>query len=628
MSRYHFIGRSRDEAGNVVPNVSISIYLAGTTTPMKVWDDITGGTSTDTAPQVISDVYGLFKFYVDDTEYDTDTLVDITVGDDTYENVQVFRVAGPSGSSGTSGTSGTSGISGALGHAYIYNLVPDTGNIDMTMAEDGNRVVSAVASPDVTQITVQIFAYSALDSIRPEVTVNGNNVTWSTSPSKEPTAYYGEYTLTMNSGDITVRHEDGNSMTITVSSDTVPTIDYAHFVNGYPGSQTELKENDNFDIRVRSDINFVSIEVEDSGACKSQIVSSLDTNDYTFTGIIADRGTSTQDMPARVRVEKSTGTWSDWVYTNDDGSTDGTHTVKLNNLYPSVESMNQSSITYPGSQEAIKDNESVTIHSTCSDYDTISYSSPTGELSIPNTSTYVEDKANVQRISGDYNITTDNYQITATRSANDATTTEGLCVYIAHVDPEITMSHSSYLRSGGNDGTSSQEHTITLNSNQKLISAPTVDDPPANEGTWIGSWVDSGDSLSFTRTLQVHDDDVKGSYSWGTLSATNLANKEVTSYTGSSTYTLRGFVSRDISLDAFANEASMNVEAVTYANVVMTWNVKSLPYKRDVGTTDTPDAGAWCLHTLNTNPTTIRILDTAATDSQSQESTITIEETV
>lgn len=515
-----------------------------------------------------------------------------------------------------------------IGHIYIYNLVPDTGNIDMTMAENDNRVVSAVASPDVTEITVHVFAYSALDSIRPEATINGNNVSWSTSPSKNPTAYYGTYTLTMNTGTIVAVHEDGNTYSVVVSPDGPPVISSAHFVNGYPGSQTELKENDGFDIRIQSDINFVSVEIENSGACKYRIVNGLDTDDYTFTTTIADRGTSTQDLPARARVKKSTGTWSDWVYTNDGGSVDGTNTVKLNNLYPLVESMDQDSITYPGSQEAIKNSETVTIHSTCSDYDTIAYSSPTGELTIPDSSVYSEDKAGVQRSSGNYNITNDNYRISATRNANDATTTENVCVYIAHVDPEISMSHSAYLRSGGNDDTSAQNYTITLNSNQRLIDIPTVDDPPAGAGTWVGSWIDGGDSTSFTRTLQVHDDDTKGSYSWGSLSATNLAEKEVTTYTGGNTYTLRGFVSRDIALAAFANEAVMNVAAVTYDNVTMTWEVKSLPYKRSVGTTDTPDAGAWCLHTLNTNPTTIRILDTAATDAQSQESTITIEETV
>jgi hypothetical protein len=138
----------------------------------------------------------------------------------------------------------------------------------------------------------------------------------------------------------------------------------------------------------------------------------------------------------------------------------------------------------------------------------------------------------------------------------------------------------------------------------------------------------AGGPKIWTRTLQVHDTDIKATYNYGTLSATNLANTETTVYTGDSSYTLRGFISRAIELAAFANEVNMNVEAVTYANVSMTWSAKSLPNKRAVGTTATPDSGSWCLHSLNTNPTIIRILDTAATDSQSQASTITIQEVI
>ena len=71
----------------------------------------------------------------------------------------------------------------------------------------------------------------------------------------------------------------------------------------------------------------------------------------------------------------------------------------------------------------------------------------------------------------------------------------------------------------------------------------------------------------------------------------------------------------------------MNVEAITYANVSMTWSVKSLPNKRTVGTTAVPDANSWCLHTLSTNPTIVRILDTSATLGSSIPTTITIQET-
>ena len=57
-----------------------------------------------------------------------------------------------------------------------------------------------------------------------------------------------------------------------------------------------------------------------------------------------------------------------------------------------------------------------------------------------------------------------------------------------------------------------------------------------------------------------------------------------------------------------------------------TWSVKSLPNKRALGTTTVPDPNSWALSTLT--PASVIILDTAATSSSSQSSTVTLEETV
>jgi len=521
----------------------------------------------------------------------------------------------------------TTGVDAVNGSIFIYDLVPNTGNIDITYAENNVRVDSALADSSVTEITVHVFAYTGHSNVRPNAIINGENVTWSTAPNQTPTAYLGEATLTISTGTITATHEDGAEHSVVVTGDVNPQITSLEFTGGYPGTQTELKEDDTFDINVVSDLDFVKIEVENSGACKSQIVNVSATNTHTFSANIADRGTTAQDLPARVRVQKSTGAWSDWVYTNDSGSVDGTNTVKVNNLYPSVETMNQTSITYPVSQEAIKGSESATIHSTCSDFDVISYSSPNSQLSITSDTTYEENK-DVSRIAGGYNITTNNYRISATRNANNATTTKHLVVYIANDAADITMSEpASRLRTGGNDGTSVQNHTITLTSNQELLSTPTIADPPVNAGSWSGSF--SGGPTIYTRTLQCHDDDEVGSYSYGALSATNLAGIETTTYTGNSTYTIGGFVSRDISLAAFANESTFNAAVSDYTKCTLSWSFKSLPNRRAFNTTTTPDANSWCFAgTLNSSPTTARILDTAATAASSNETTITIEETV
>ena len=118
MARYHFIGRSRDSYGNNLSGIPVSIYLAGTTTSVKIHlVKEVGDTGIIVEPQIISDDEGLVSFYVDDTEYDRSGVFDIKIGVELYKDVDIFRnaLAGSSGTSGTSGSSGSSGISGSSG---------------------------------------------------------------------------------------------------------------------------------------------------------------------------------------------------------------------------------------------------------------------------------------------------------------------------------------------------------------------------------------------------------------------------------------------------------------------------------------------------------------------------------
>jgi len=117
MARYHFQGRSRDTYGNVKQNLPITIYEANTSVPAIIYTAFTGGTSTSAAPQISSDNYGYFDFYVDDADYSNNQYFDITSSEFTYTYIDVIRQgpAGTSGSSGTSGTDGTDGSSGSSG---------------------------------------------------------------------------------------------------------------------------------------------------------------------------------------------------------------------------------------------------------------------------------------------------------------------------------------------------------------------------------------------------------------------------------------------------------------------------------------------------------------------------------
>lgn len=536
--------------------------------------------------------------------------------------------SGTSGIDGTSGTSGTSGSSGTSptggtsvnGSVFISDIDPQsTGNVGAKVFSSNGAVLDSCIT-DTQLVTISVFALPGNSNYNPVVKIDGVQVIL--LPESDAPLFSGTINVNLSGAtEITVIHEDGAQHTVSITQDTPPEVVTANFTGGYPGTQTELKENDVFNFYVESDVPIIAIELDDFEAFKSLVTGVTSGTGHTITGVIADRGVTAQDQRGSVRVQKYTGAWSSWFTTTI--GVNGTDHVVLNNQYPEI---SFTTITYPSSQSALKDGEFATVNHTLNHYDTLTYSSPNSELSITGTTTY--DPAKVaQRISGGYNISTDNFRIVANRDANDATTTENTVVWIAHNDQVITVSTPSgnRLRSGGNDNTTAPNHTITISSTQRLSSAPTMVAPV---GTWQGGGFVGGPTV-YTRALQIHDNMTKGTFSWGTLNTVNLAGKIVTLITNGDEYTVGGFISRDIPLTAFLNEAYMNVAAETYSKVVLSWSYEPLVVNRQpVGTTTPPPVtNGWALDDVgnNTIPTKITILD-SKTDASSQESTITIEE--
>lgn len=541
---------------------------------------------------------------------------------DSSDNVVVISSTGGSGES----------IDGGV---WISDITATgSGNVGDKVTTSSGEVLESCIT-DTTGLTVSVIAVPGHSNYEPSIAVYGTPVTNLTLNSPGP-QWTGSANITFNFSDtsIGVVHEDGASWYTTVSQDTPAVILGASFENGYPGSQTELKAGDTFDVSIVTDVPVDEIEFGGAGfAPVPQVFNVTAGTSHVVTVTISDQGTTTQDIGFQVRVRKPSGSVSSYFLSTSQGSTDGKYRVKLNNSYPSV---SIGSITYPASQSALKNTESANVANTVTVPNgtlTYLYTSPNGQLNINTPSTYQTSKL-VNRIAatGDYNVTTTNFTLTATRDENNASDSDSTVVYIANVAPTLTVVNgSARFRSGGNDGTSPQNHTITIQSDQRLQAAPTLASA-AGGGTWQGtgfSW--SSTATSFTRQLQVHDDDVKGTYSWGAISGTGLAGLVQTTNSGAAQYVLGGFVERNLTVAAYGTTAIFNTEAVDYSKIsnTLNWGVKSLPNKRAVGTTATPDAGGWAINTLNINPTTINILDTQAASSSSQPSTITgFEETI
>jgi hypothetical protein len=531
--------------------------------------------------------------------------------------------------------------SGAGGSIFITYVSPSggIGNVGDYVYETPGQTIGNTAliscSTTTQNILVDIYALQGRTRFKPKLYIAGQEIPSSLVLRQDdrPLFLVNNFGVNLNNAtSLRVDHEDGANYGISITQDVAPQVTAAYFYGGYPsipagGNQTELKAGDTFNFHVDTDVPIVSIEIDNFGAFNASTTSVTAGTSHNLTSrVIADRGTSVQALGARVRVQKANGSYSAWFLTTSQGSTDAQYTVKLNNLYPSV---SVTTINYPDGQEALKDNESATVSNTVSNFDVISYTSPNSDLTITTPTSYQASK-NVTRAAGNYNISTNNFRITATRNANNAVTTNSSTVVkIAHTAPSLTVSvPASRLRTGGNDGTSTPSYTVTITANQQLLStsAPTLSIPTGG-GTWLGGGF-SGSGTTWTRSIQISDSLIKTTYTWAAISATNLAGKNVTIISSGTTYVIGGFLSRTVSLAAFANEVNINTSVLDYSKMTLSWAFKSLPNRRAVGTTATPDPNSWTINNVGVNPTIVRILDTAATQSSSAATNVTVEETI
>lgn len=506
-----------------------------------------------------------------------------------------------------------------VGWLRVVNVLTQSGQpVSGEVWEDPpyNTILQEVTSPETTIRVVIECSY-------PKVYVNGQAAVLPLVGS----IYRGtvDYTVA-GEGDVVceAKNPDGNvaaSDTILVRLALPPVISSAQFTGGYPGSQTELKAGDNFDIQVVADKNFDQVRVLNYEACILGTYTVPAGVSATITAEIADRGTTAVARPARVQVRDAvTGAWSDTKDTNDGGgSTDGVHAVLCNNLYPSV---SIGAVTYPATQQALKGSETATVVNTVSNFTTVAYDDPTGsQLNITNPASYQTPKT-VTRSGGTYNISSPNFRVTANRAANDATTVQQGVVKIANVAATITVSEQyARLRSGGNDGTTAPSYTITVTSDQQLLAAPTLNpEAGGSKGTFIGSW--SGGPSVWMRQFQIHDEDAKGIFTWAGLSATNLAGIVTSSISGNDTYTLGGFVARTVTWDAFQTiSRNLNVAIVDFnkiqAGIFSATNQQSTRYP--ISTAPPQTDGYTSEDPVGTKPHNVEWLDTTAASSNTGE---------
>lgn len=447
--------------------------------------------------------------------------------------------------------------------------------------------------------------------------------------------YAGTIAVTLAAAGVITAHvhtpngEDGAEDSTTVTLDAPPQLLTLQFTGNYPGIQTELKAGDTFQLTGTTDKAADALVIEDFGAMGGSTQTFVSGTSFTVTGVIADRGNVSQLLSAKAQARSATtGALGPSRDTNLGGfNVERADVVRCNNLHPMVF---WGTISYPASQGALKNSEQATVAFSMADADHVAFSSPTGDLSI-NAPNLNEDPKTVTRISGSYNDSTANLRAVSVRDANGAQTTLDTLVKIANVAAVVGVTElAARLRSGGNNGTAPQDHTITITSNQELYAAPSVD-AAAGAGTFQGSGFVGGPKV-WTRALRVVDTDSKGTFAWTNLAAVNLAGIPTTTITGDANYVLGGFVARTLTFPAFSQSTQLNVPVVDYSKLVAgVFTATNQPAVRTPSQGDTANyANRFTVTALGALPTTLWWNDVAAsaTNSTGTAAIVAVEEQV
>ena len=225
--------------------------------------------------------------------------------------------------------------------------------------------------------------------------------------------------------------------------------------------------------------------------------------------------------------------------TESDSVTSTTSSPVNNSVFPVL---NISSVSYPGSQGALKNAESGAVSNSASNYDSIEYSSPNSQLAISNSSTFEASK-NCDRLAGSYNISTDNFTVTATKNSNGMVRSASTVVKIAHDPLTFSVSNLASTLSSSPAGVSDN---FNLVSSQQMLEIPSLGTNPSQTVPSDLVTTASGTNTSSNNyRITVDDGDTKGTFAW-VVSGQNLAGIETNTVSSNPNYVLAGFSARTV----------------------------------------------------------------------------------
>lgn len=486
----------------------------------------------------------------------------------------------------TNNSSFTAQIPLRTGIVIIEDITPTSGtnNVSNKVFSDDGFVLQSCLS-NTTSVNVQVLASTGSVSFKPVVTVNGSAVSLA-RVSALSDLWRGTVPIVLSGTspyNVTATHSEGSEDVCVVTAEQTPSITNMYFSGAYTQGigQTEHAQGQTLSLTVEADTLFQAIEfINSSGnAVAASTTSFSGVTTKTLTVAIANRGNTTQSLPAIVRVQNANGTWSSQASSSTFSGVDGVGTVFLNNTRPSLI---LGSISYPGGQSALKASESATVSAAYSNVDSVVYDSPNSELSIAPL-VAISDPT-VTRSSGGYNISTANLRGVVTRTANATTFTATKVVNIADTPATVlSISKPSRLVSGfvGTDAAGVVHNGATHSLGVTLTQRTSAFSMTSPVGTLLGAqWSTADSGVTYTRSIKIIDSDSKNLHEFDTISMTNLAGIVTTETSVPSItkqFTVGGFTQRTVAANAWVNgstaaerEAFIGTEARDTSKLIVT----------------------------------------------------------
>ncbi len=463
----------------------------------------------------------------------------------------------------------------------VLNLAAHGGNImikDIVPQDEDNEEVSSKTWIDVSGETVlDTCTASTLDVIInitssfPMCKINDTTIELDEATDEGHYEKDVNFTLPADSTNITVHlllpnNTLGAGYTTTIDIVAGPTLLTLHFTGGYPGSQTEMKVGDTFQITGTADVPCVAARVLDFEACEASEQGFPSANTFVITATIDTTGFTPAALAAKVQVRNADGAYGPVAVTTlNGGAVDGYNTVICNDTVPTFIDSDYTNDDNPGA-DAFKGTEEGTQSTVVADYDTVTYSSATSDFTITDLNTYNVDKIITLTNPGNYNDSANNFKITANRAANDATEVFEKIIEVADTAPILAVTQpDASLRSEGT-------YTITVTSDQNLNGAPDLN--IAVGGTWQGGAFTGSDKV-WTRDLLIEHDDARGTTAWTQVSPAENNAGMTGSLTGDNI--IGGFLEMQITFDhvpAWNLESLSNLSSVVdVTNLVCEDNV-------------------------------------------------------